>query len=114
MRAPKKSRLDDVVLEIVNKLQNEPAGRFGSEVDVRATVTLLRALDQEITSRGTLKERMPIRGGRQQNAENFTALRKQVQGLRKAFQHMSTPALLLLFSGGKKIGRGTTTPHQQT
>jgi hypothetical protein len=103
VRAPNKSRLDKVVREIVEKIQSNPDGWDAAEADVRTTIRLLRTLDQEIAYRGALKGRMPVRGKRQENVEEFTALLKEIKGLRKALQKMSGPALFLLFSGEKDV-----------
>jgi hypothetical protein len=100
VRAPNKSRLDEVVQEIVAEIQSDPDRRDdATELDVRTTIRLLRARDQEVAYRGTSKERMPTRGKRQENVEDFTTLLKEIKRLRKALQKMSAPALILLFSG---------------
>jgi hypothetical protein len=100
VRAPSnKTRLDEIVHTLVESLQDNPGGRDSSEVDVRSTIQCLRALDQEITYRGASKERMAIRGKRQENREDFAELRKQVEGLQNAFKKISAAALFLLFSG---------------
>jgi hypothetical protein len=99
MRAPNKSRLDDVVQEIIEALESNPDDRFSTELSVRATISILRELDREVAYRGTSKERMPIAGKRQENADDFNALLKQVEGLQKALSKTSAPALFHLFSG---------------
>jgi hypothetical protein len=100
VRAPSnKAHLDEIVRALVESLQDDPSGRDSSEVDVRSTIQCLRALDQEITYRGASKERMAIRGKRQENLEEFAELLKQISGLQKAFKKASAAALFQLFSG---------------
>jgi hypothetical protein len=96
------SRLDAIVREIVTELHDQPIDKweyFGAEVGVRATIGILRELDRETVYRGASKGRMPIRGKRQENIEDFSVLLKQVKALQKALSKTSVPALLLLFSG---------------
>jgi hypothetical protein len=104
MRAPNKSRPDEVVQEIVEALESDPDDRFSTELSVRATISLLRELDREVAYRGTSKERMPIAGKRQENVDDFKALLKQIDGLQKALGKTSSPALFHLFSGDDVVG----------
>lgn len=99
VRAPKRSRLDEVVGEVVEKLEGDPDGRFAAELGVRFTIRLLCELDREVAYRGTSKERMPIAGKRQENVEAFEALLKQIKRLQKALSKTPSPALIHLFSG---------------
>jgi hypothetical protein len=100
MRAPSnKAHLDEIVCVLVESLQDDPGGRDSSEVDVRSTIQCLRALDQEITYRGASKERMALRGKRQENLEDIALLLKRVEGLQKAFKKVSAASLFLLLSG---------------
>jgi hypothetical protein len=100
VRAPSnKERLDKIVCALVESLQDNPDGWDSSEADVRSTIEYCRALDREIKYRGELKERMAIRGKRQENLEDFAELLKQVKGLQKALKKVSAVALFLLFSG---------------
>jgi hypothetical protein len=104
VRAPNKSRLDDVVQEIVDTLERDPDGRFSTELSVRATISILCELDREVAYRSALKERVPIAGKRQENVEDFESLLKHIEGLQKAFSKASGPALIHLFSGDDVIG----------
>jgi hypothetical protein len=104
VRAPNKSRLDEVVREIVEELESDPDGQDSTEAYVRATIRSLRELDREIAYRGASKGRTPIRGKRQDNVEDFTALLKQIKGLQKTLKKVSSAALFLLFSGEDDVG----------
>jgi hypothetical protein len=107
MRALNKSRLDEVVREIVEALESNPDDRDATEVSVRAAIRFVRELDQPIAYRGGSKERVPITGKRQENVDDFKVLLKQLKGLRKALSNMSSPALFHLFSGDDVVE-----PHQ--
>jgi hypothetical protein len=104
VRAPNKSRLDEVVREIVEELESDPDGRDATEVSVRAAIRFLRELDRQVAYRGASKERMPIAGKRQENVDDFKALLKQIKGLQKALSKTSSPALIHLFSGDDVVG----------
>jgi hypothetical protein len=102
MRAPSKSHLDEVIEEIVEKIQGAPDGKWsalGAMADVHATVRLLRERDREAFYRGALKQQTPFRGKRQENVEDFKAVKKQVEGLQKALKKISSQARFLIFSG---------------
>jgi hypothetical protein len=103
MRAPKKSRLDEVVAEIVDAIRNDAEPDF-VEIDVRTTITILRELDRDLSARG----RIPARGWRQQNNDDFAELRKQIKALEKALKQASGPALFMLFSGEEDLGADKT------
>lgn len=103
MRTPNKRELDKIVRNIVEEVQSDPAGWDSTEVDVRGTIRYLRELDREIAFRGASKERIPARGKRQENAEDFTALLTQIKSLQKALKRTSGPALCLLFSGEEDV-----------
>jgi hypothetical protein len=98
MRAPGKSRLNDVVSEIVVALNEAADDRLAGEVDVRGVINFLRESDREVSYRGGIKSRTSIRGKRQENADDFAAGKKQIGALQKALQKISSPALVLLFS----------------
>jgi hypothetical protein len=101
VRAPNKSRLDEVVQEIIDLIIQSDADaddRFSTEFSVRSTIGLLQQLDREIAWRGAIKQRGPFRGYRPENIEDVTALHKQIKELQKALKRTSSPALFLLFS----------------
>jgi len=102
MRAPKKSRLDEVVHEIVEKIQSDPDSRFSTEIGVRAAIKSLRELDREVPYRGA-SMRMPIRGKKQENVEDFKMLIEKIKGLQRALKKLSVPAWILLFSGESDV-----------
>jgi hypothetical protein len=98
VRAPREARQAEINREIVDELADQDADREALEILVRATVDELRALDRSIADRGASKRHVPTRGRRQENVEDFTAIRKQVDGLQKALKKASGPALAFLFS----------------
>ena len=98
MRAPTRSR-DDVVQRIVDKIQTDTADQLSNELSVRFTIKLLHELDREVPYRGSLNERISIRGKRQENVEDFTALLKKIKALENALKKMSSPARMMFFSG---------------
>jgi hypothetical protein len=102
MRAPKKSRLDEVVHEIVEEIHSDPDGRFSTEIVVRAAIKALRELDREFPHRGA-SVRMPIRGKKQENVEDFKTLLEKIKSLQKALKKLSAPAWILLFSGESDV-----------
>jgi hypothetical protein len=67
--------------------------------DAGGTIKYLRVVDQKIPYRGSSKERVSFRGKREDNAQDFKALRNQINDLRGFLRKMSSPALILLFSG---------------
>lgn len=102
MRAPNKSRSDAIVREIISGLYDQAMEEFilmGVTLDIRATIAVLRELDREISCGGRAKSRTAIRGKRQENVENFTAILKELKALQRALAKTSGPALVLLFSG---------------
>jgi hypothetical protein len=105
MRAPDTPRpLDEVLREIIEKIQGAPDGKWsalGAMADVHGTVRRLRELDREVFYRGALKRRTPFRGKRQENVEDFKAVKKQVEGLQKALKKISSQARFLIFSGAE-------------
>ncbi len=99
MRAPTKSRtLDDVVQEIIDEIQTDSADRSSIELSVRFTINILRELDREVPYRGSLKERISIRGKRQENDDDFDALLKKIKALENALKKVSSPARMMFFS----------------
>jgi hypothetical protein len=116
MRAPKEASLDEVVERIVAEFIDKDASqkllceRFNVrqrkaalETDIRQTIRLLRERDREIAYRSSSKERMPIRGKRDENDEDFAALLKQIKGLQEALKKAGAPALFLLLSGESDV-----------
>jgi hypothetical protein len=115
VRAPNKSRLDEVVREIVTELDGQPVDeldRLSAEVDVRATVRLLCELDREVGYRRGVKRRTPFRGKRQENVDDLMAILKQTKALQKAIGKASSPALFLLVSGERDVTSDKVPPTE--
>ena len=88
-------------------LQSDDADRDSTEADVRTTARLCAELDREVAHRGALKEQIPLRGWRQDNIDEFTALLKQTEAYQETLKKTSGTALFLLFSAEDDLGPDT-------
>jgi hypothetical protein len=104
VRAPQKSDQDEIVRQLVKKLNEEEQDRdLSSEIYVQSAIKTLQALDQKVAYRGLGKEHMPVRGKWRDNIDQFKVVRAQIKNLREALKNTSAPALFLLFSGEQDV-----------